>query len=101
VFKRVSKHVPIDLMVLAPRSNSVRDEVYLGNTSGKLLKGTDISIFIVPEGSKFEPPKSIMMAFMNGNFERKKCRNRLVSLLITLTSNYTCFMCIHPKQRMK
>lgn len=69
---RVSKHIPIDLMVLSPRSNSTRDEVYLGNTSGKLLKGTDIPILIVPEGGKFEHPKSILMAFKNGNFEKNK-----------------------------
>jgi nucleotide-binding universal stress UspA family protein len=70
--QRVSKHVPIDLMVLSPRSNSIKDDLYLGNTSGKLLKGTDIPILIVPEGVKFEPPKTILMAFKNGNFEKKK-----------------------------
>jgi nucleotide-binding universal stress UspA family protein len=69
---RVNKHVPIDLVVLAPRSNSISEEVYLGNVSGKLVKGTDIPILIVPEGGKFEKPKTMLMAFKNGNFEKKK-----------------------------
>lgn len=69
---RVNKHVPIDLIVLAPRSNSISEEVYLGNVSGKLVKGTDIPILIVPEGAKFKKPKSMLMAFKNGNFEKKK-----------------------------
>lgn len=69
---RVNKHVPIDLMVLSPRSNSIREEVFLGKVSGKLLKTTDIPILIVPEGVVFEKPKSMLMAFKNGNFEKKK-----------------------------
>jgi len=68
---RFNKHVPIDLMVLSPRSNSIREEVFLGNTSGKLLKGTDIPILIVPEGAVFKEPSSILMAFKNGSFEKK------------------------------
>src|SRR5690606_13774985 len=31
--ERMNKQVPIDLMVLAPRSNSIKEEVYLGKTS--------------------------------------------------------------------
>lgn len=67
---RISKQVPIDLMVLAPRSNSIKEEVYLGKTSGKLLKKTNIPILVVPEGAKFQPPKNMLMAFKNGTFER-------------------------------
>jgi len=69
---RVNKHVPIDLMVLSPRSNSIREEVYLGNVSGKLLKGTNFPILVVPEGYKFKKPNSMLMAFKNGSFEKKK-----------------------------
>jgi nucleotide-binding universal stress UspA family protein len=69
---RVNKHVPIDLIVLAPRSNSISEEVYLGNISGKLVKGTDIPILIAPEGAVFKKPESMLMAFKNGNFEKKK-----------------------------
>jgi len=69
---RFNKHVPVDLMVLSPRSNSIREEVYLGNTSGKLLKSTDIPILIVPEGAVFSQPSTMLMAFKNGSFEKKK-----------------------------
>lgn len=66
---RINKQIPIDLMVLAPRSNSIKEEVYLGKTSGKLLKQTNIPILVVPEGAKFQPPKNMLMAFKNGSFE--------------------------------
>ncbi len=66
---RINKQIPIDLMVLSPRSNSIKEEVYLGKTSGKLLKQTNIPILIVPEGAKFKAPKTMLMAFKNGTFE--------------------------------
>ena len=67
--ERINKQIPIDLMVLAPRSNSIKEEVYLGKTSGKLLKQTNIPILVVPEGATFQPPKTMLMAFKNGAFE--------------------------------
>lgn len=69
---RFNRHLPIDLMVLSPRSNSIREEVYLGNTSGKIMKQTNIPILIVPEGATFKRPETILMAFKNGQFENKK-----------------------------
>ncbi|MFT4673845.1 MAG: nucleotide-binding universal stress UspA family protein [Saprospiraceae bacterium] len=68
---RFNKHIPIDLMVLSPRSNSIREEVYLGKTTGKLVKNTNIPVLIVPEESVFKRPKSILMAFKNGGFKDK------------------------------
>lgn len=68
---RINKQIPMDLMVLSPRSNSIKEEVYLGKTSGKLLKQTNIPILIVPEGVKFKEPKTMLMAFKNGTFEHE------------------------------
>ncbi len=67
---RIDKQIPMDLMVLSPRSNSIKEEVFLGKTSGKLLKQTNIPILVVPEGAKFKVPKTMLMAFKNGTFER-------------------------------
>lgn len=67
---RVNQQIPIDLMVLSPRSNSIKESVYLGKTSGRLLKHTNIPVLVVPEGAKFHPPKTILMAFKNGIFEK-------------------------------
>ncbi|HET8855078.1 MAG TPA: universal stress protein [Salinimicrobium sp.] len=79
--KRFASHIQTDLMVLSPRSNSVSDEVFLGNTSGMLLKGTDIPILIVPEGAVFQKPKSILMAFKNGNFSKEGILNPVMKIM--------------------
>ena len=52
----------IDLILVEPRTNSIRDEVYLGKTSGKIIKQTTIPALIVPEGYKFEKIDTILMA---------------------------------------
>lgn len=65
------KQIQVDLMVLSPRSNSISEEVYLGNTSGKLLKLTNIPLLIVPEGMVFTEPKNVLMAFKNGSFKKE------------------------------
>lgn len=70
--ERFNKHVDIDLMILSPRSNSIREEVFLGNMTGKLVKGTNIPALVVPEGAIFEYPSRMLMAFKNGNFPKKK-----------------------------
>jgi nucleotide-binding universal stress UspA family protein len=70
--KRFNKHVPVDLMVLSPRSNSVREEVYLGKTSGKLVRETNIPVLVIPDNEVFEIPAKILMAFKDGNFPKKK-----------------------------
>ena len=67
--RQMNEKIHIDLMILSPRSNSIKEEVFLGKTSGKLLKQTNIPILIVPEGTKFTIPKTMLMAFKNGNFQ--------------------------------
>jgi hypothetical protein len=62
-------------MVIGPRSNSVKEEVYLGNTSGKLVKQTNIPILVVPEGYTFKNVDSILMAFKSGTISKKKVLN--------------------------
>ncbi len=79
--KRFNKHVHVDLMVISPRSNSIREEVYLGKTSGKLVKNTNVPVLIVPEGAVYKRPKNVMMAFKNGQFKKNKNLEPLTTLV--------------------
>jgi nucleotide-binding universal stress UspA family protein len=58
----VCKNSNIDLILLEPKINSLNKEVYLGKTSGKIIKQTSIPALIVPEGYKFRPIIYILMA---------------------------------------
>lgn len=59
----VCKIANIDLIMIEPRTNSVNDEVFLGETSGKIIKQMNgPATLIVPEGYVFKPVKHILMA---------------------------------------
>ena len=59
----VCKIANIDLIMVEPRTNSVNEEVFLGETSGKIVKKMNgPATFIVPEGYVFKPIKHVLMA---------------------------------------
>ena len=54
------KTATIDLIIVELRTNSIKDNVFLGKTSGKIIKQTNIPALIVPEGYKFIPVKNAL-----------------------------------------
>src|SRR5690606_3683161 len=58
----VCKAADIDLIIIEPRTNTIKEEVFLGKTSGKIVKQTQIPALIVPEGTVFKPFNHILMA---------------------------------------
>lgn len=67
----VHEELGIDLIVVGPRSNSIKEEVFLGNTSGSIVKQTTIPVLIVPESYQFKPFKLALTAFKSGKLEKK------------------------------
>ena len=65
------KAANIDLVLIEPRTNSVKDEVYLGKTSGKIIKQMQVPALIVPEGYVFKPFKHILMAVKSAIIKKK------------------------------
>ncbi|MEP1487949.1 MAG: universal stress protein [Algibacter sp.] len=88
----------IDLIMLEPRTNSIKDKVYLGKTSGKIIKQTEIPAFIVPEGYAFKPINKILMAVKSAIIRKKNALSPLqavkdnfnaqVNLLLVKTPHY-------------
>lgn len=60
--EKVSHALDVDLIILEPRTNSIKDEVYLGKTSGKIIKRTQIPALIVPEGYVYKPIVKMLLA---------------------------------------
>jgi len=76
----VCKTAEVDLMIVEPRTNSVREEVYLGKTSGKIIKQTNIPALIVPEGYQFKPIVYIMMALKSAIIKKENALEPLVAV---------------------
>ncbi|WP_242083413.1 universal stress protein [Aestuariivivens sediminis] len=56
------KAADVDLVLIEPRTNSISDKVFLGETSGKIIKQMHVPALIVPEGYTFSEPSHILMA---------------------------------------
>lgn len=94
----VQKELGIDLIVVGPRSNSIKEEVFLGSTSGSIVKQTQIPVLIVPEQYKFKPYKVALAAFKSGKLHREGMLTPLkeisknfgtkVNLLLVKTPDY-------------
>ncbi|MBM1105044.1 universal stress protein [Aurantibacter crassamenti] len=97
--KEIDKELGIDLIILSPRSNDIQEEVYLGNTTGRIIKKTNIPALIVPKGTIFSPYKVALTAFKSGILKKKRILeplvtiqnkfNFIVNLLLVKTPGYT------------
>lgn len=77
----VDKKLGIDLIILGPKSNSIQEEVYLGDTSGSIIRKTSIPSLVVPEGYVFKPFEKILTAFKSGIIEKNDTLDPLISVL--------------------
>jgi nucleotide-binding universal stress UspA family protein len=94
----VQKEIGIDLIMMGPKSNSIKEEVFLGATSGSVVKHSNIPILIVPESYVFKPFKSVLTAFKTGIVNEKNALkplqfikdtfNPVINLLLVKTPEY-------------
>ena len=94
----IDAELGIDLIIVGAKSNSIKEEVFLGKTAGSLVKQTEISVLTVPENYVYKPVKSILTAFKSGNVKSKTALKPLeffankfnceVNLLLVKTPNY-------------
>ncbi|UCD60615.1 MAG: universal stress protein [Flavobacteriaceae bacterium] len=97
--KEIDKELGIDLILIAPRCNDIKEELYLGNTTGRIVKRTDIPTLIVPRGTVFKPIKNILTAFKSGILSQRRILEPLkvikkkfkskVNLLLVKTPGYS------------
>jgi nucleotide-binding universal stress UspA family protein len=95
----VDKELGIDLVVMGPKSNSIKEEVFLGATSGSVVKQSNIPVLIVPNAYVFKPMESILAAFKSGIVNKKGALkplqflksnfNPVINLLLVKTPEYT------------
>ena len=82
--KHIDKELSIDLIIISPKSNDIKEGAYLGSTSGRIIKRTDIPTLIAPKGVRFKPYESILTAFKSGIIKR----NRILQPLTTMQRKF-------------
>lgn len=78
--EKVCDALDVDLIILEPRTNSIKDEVYLGRTSGKIVKRTQIPALIVPEGYTYRPFEKILLAIKSAIIKKERVLYPLSSI---------------------
>ncbi len=94
--KEIDKELGIDLIIIAPRSNDVTEELYLGHTSGRIIKRTDIPTLIVPRGTEFKPMRNILTAFKSGVLKRKRILDPLIQIKAKFNAKVNLLMVKTP-----
>ena len=77
---------------------AIKEEVFLGKTTGKIIKQTSIPVLVVPTGYSFAPFTSVLTAFKSGIIQQKNVLkplqqikekfNASVHLLLVKTPGY-------------
>lgn len=93
---RVSKQLDIDLIIVSPQSVEIRDEIYLGNITGKLAKQTDIPLLIVPRGYLFRKADTMLLAVKKTSFEKEGVLNPLKAMLGLFSAKLNVLRVITP-----
>lgn len=96
---RVSKQLEIDLIILSPQSIEIKNEVYLGHITGKIVKQTDIPLLIVPKDYLFRKFETILLAFKNGNFEKEGALDPLKEMLQLFSATLNLLQVITPDSK--
>lgn len=94
--KSIDRELGIDLMIISPKSNDIQEELYLGNTSGKMIKQTDIPALIVPKGAQFKPINKILTAFGSGILKRNSILNPLITIKNKFKSEVSLLLVKRP-----
>lgn len=74
------KALDVDLILLEPRTNSIKEEVYLGKTSGKIIKQTNIPALVVPEGYVYKPIVKILLAMKSAIIKKEEALTPLIEI---------------------
>lgn len=95
----IDDELGIDLIIVGAKSNSIKEEIFLGKTAGSLVKNSNLPLLTVPEGYKYQPVNSVLIASKSGIVKRKSALRPLqfvikrfgakLDLLLVKTPNYT------------
>ena len=95
--KKIDEEFGIDLVIIAARCNDAKEELYLGNTTGSIIKQTNIPSLIVPRGSVFNPFKNILTAFKSGTLKKDSILDPLKEIVSKFNSTVNLLQVITPE----
>ena len=92
----LDKEIGLDLIVVGPTSNDINDTLFLGKTSGKIVKKTPIPVLLAPVGAAFVPPKQALFAFKKGSVNGDQSLATLKSIMNTFNTKVNLLLVKTP-----
>jgi nucleotide-binding universal stress UspA family protein len=81
ILEFVCEELAIDLIVLEPKTSSVKEDVFLGKLSGRIIKRTQLPALVVPEGYVYKPISSILMALRSVVVKKQGVLKPLIEIM--------------------
>lgn len=95
----IDEELGIDLIIVGAKSNSIKEEIFLGKTAGSLVKQTDITVLTVPDNYAYQKVSTVLMACKSGKIQSKMALKPIefikekfateINLLLVKTPDYT------------
>ena len=95
----IDNEIGIDLVIVGTKSNSIKEELFLGRTAGSIVKQTDISVLAIPENYTFSPINSVLMAFKSGIVKSKTALKPLQFIVEKYTSKVNLLLVKTPSYK--
>lgn len=92
----IDEELGIDLIIMAPRSNDIKEELYLGPATGSIIKKTNIPALVVPKGTSFSPFKNVLTAFGSGVIKKKRALEPLLAIRKKFKSKVNLLLVKNP-----
>jgi len=70
--ENLNNQLKIDLIIIGQKSNDINEELFLGQTSGSIVKKTNIPVLLPPNKATFTPPNKALMALKKGKIKGTK-----------------------------
>lgn len=93
---QLSEMLHIDLILLSPQSMEIKDEVYLGKVTTKIIRQTNIPLLVVPKGYLFRKLDTMLFAFKNTKIETSVATNTLRPLMDMFHSKMQLLQVVTP-----
>ncbi|RCS26196.1 universal stress protein [Polaribacter sp. WD7] len=62
----IDEELGVDLIIVNTKSNSIKEEIFLGATAGSLVKKTNIAVLTVPPSYQYKTITNVLLAFKSG-----------------------------------
>lgn len=87
----------VDLIISRPKRSEKSPHLFIGNTTGKMIKTIDCPLLLIPKSFKFQPYQKILMAIKSGIIKKENVFTSLKDIITTFNAQLNLLQVKTPK----